>query len=171
MTSPHIPQHRNITSEATGTATDPTFCVLLPVVNHFKLLNQSFYNYITFMKKFFFLSLIAFQSILGSAQGVDPAVYPVKEGYTLQNLWLYAAGNGVDGVAISDWNELADKMANPGKATMAARLGDYVYISCSQDYKVGEDGATVVDHGGHLLVLEAATGRPFEDQDDEGGGL
>ena len=115
------------------------------------------------MKKALLFASMGLLGLSAAAQGVDPVQYAAKEGYTLKNLWLYAAGNGVDGVAINDWNELTNKMANPGKATMATRLGDYVYISCSQDYKVGEDGATVVDHGGHLLVLDAKTGKFVKD--------
>lgn len=115
------------------------------------------------MKKALLFASMGLLGLSAAAQGVDPATYPTKEGYTIQNLWLYAAGNGVDGVAISDWNSLIEKSAYYQKATLAARLGDYVYISCSMDYVTNEDGSVGTDHIGHLLVVDAKTGKFVKD--------
>lgn len=102
-------------------------------------------------------------AMTAAAQGVDPASYAAKEGYQLENLWLMSAGNGENGVAMGDWAEVTSHMANPGKATMATILGDKVYIACSQSYvdAVDENGQPyqALDHFGHLVVLDAATGK------------
>ena len=115
------------------------------------------------MKKALLFASMGLIGLSAMAQGVDPANYAEKEGYELKTLWLMKIGNGENGVGMSDWNALTEKMANPGKATMATRLGDKVYISCSQDFVTGDDGAVAVDHFSHLLVLDAATGKFIKD--------
>lgn len=76
--------------------------------------------------------------------------------------------NGVStAVAYQDWLNLEKLMANPDKATMAAMLGDYIYVSCSQDYiaQIDEQGQpfeAVLDYG-HLLVIDAKTGKFVKD--------
>lgn len=108
-------------------------------------------------------------SLSAVAQGWDSANYETKEGYTLTNDWLMSRGdNGVStAVAYQDWLKLEKLMANPGKATMAAMLGDYIYVSCSQDNFARVDSLgnpfTAVDHGSHMLVIDAKTGKFVKD--------
>lgn len=108
-------------------------------------------------------------SLSAVAQGWDSANYETKEGYTLTNDWLMSRGdNGVStAVAYQDWLNLEKLMANPGKATMATMLGDYIYVSCSQDYYPRVDSLgnpfTAVDHGAHMLVVDAKTGKFVKD--------
>lgn len=108
-------------------------------------------------------------SLSAVAQGWDPANYETKEGYTLTNDWLMSRGdNGLTtAVAYQDWIALEGKMANPGKATMATMLGDYIYVSCSQDYFARIDSLgtpfTAIDHGSHMLVIDAKTGKFVKD--------
>lgn len=115
------------------------------------------------MKKALLFASMGLLGLSAAAQATDPATYAAKEGYTLTNNWLMTLGNGENGVALSDWKALTSKMANPSKATMATRLGDKIYISCSQDFVLNEAGEQTVDHFSHLLVVDATTGKFIKD--------
>lgn len=121
------------------------------------------------MKKILLLASMAALSLSAVAQGWDSANYETKEGYTLTNDWLMSRGNNglSTGVAVQDWLNLENRMANAGKATMAVMLGDYIYVSCSQDYFARVDSIgnafTAVDHGSHMLVVDAKTGKFVKD--------
>ncbi|MDE6301666.1 MAG: hypothetical protein K2M19_08120 [Muribaculaceae bacterium] len=115
------------------------------------------------MKKALLFASMGLLSLSAVAQGVDPAAYKAKEGYKLENLWLMSLGDGEKGVAMSDWNDLCTKMADATKGTMAARLGDKVYVACSMDFVTTESGELSTDAYGHLLVLDAATGKFIKD--------
>lgn len=121
------------------------------------------------MKKILLLASMAALSLSAVAQGWDSANYETKEGYTLTNDWLMSRGdNGLTtAVAYEDWTALEVKMADSAKATMATMLGDYIYVSCSQDYVARIDSLgtpfTAIDAYGHLLVIDAKTGKFVKD--------
>lgn len=118
------------------------------------------------MKKSLLLVSLATLGLSAAAQGVDPTVYPAIDGYTLTNQWIMSRGNLEDGIAIADFDAMP--FDNQGKATMACVLDGYVYISCSQAYYDGIDEATgqparLLDAYGHIIVLDAATGKFVKD--------
>lgn len=106
-------------------------------------------------------------SMTAFGQAKDPATYEAHDGYQLENLWMMSIGNGENGVAQQDWTNLTAKMGNVAKATTAAILGDYVYISCSTAHvpSIDENGQpfeSLTDNG-HLLVLDRYTGAFVKD--------
>lgn len=122
------------------------------------------------MKKSLLLASMAALSLSAVAQGLDATQYEAKEGYVLTNNWLMSRGdNGVStAVAYQDWLDLESKAANAGKATMAAMLGDYIYVSCNQDRVPSVDENTgepimALEHYSHLLVYSATTGKFVKD--------
>lgn len=120
------------------------------------------------MKKSLLLASMAAMTLSAAAQGVDPATYAVKEGYQLTNDWLMSRGNGENGVALSDWLAMEGRFANAGKATMAVMEGDYIYITCSQEFVPGIDAETgasimVLEDNGHVVVVDAKTGKFVKD--------
>lgn len=121
------------------------------------------------MKKSLLLAAMAGIALSSTAQGVDPAVYEAKEGLELKNVWLMSLGNKENGVAMDAWEKVKQLAANPGKATTATRVGDYIYIACSQAWvpMVDENGNPFdgLDHFSHLVVLNANTGEIVKDLD------
>ncbi len=113
------------------------------------------------MKKALLIAAVAAMAVPAFAAQKDGCTYPTIDGYTFENLWINSTGTG-------QWHQYVTDGIFPTveKITMAAPLGDKIYVASSADWGVDEAGnPMMVDGNGLLLVFDYNTGEYIKSLD------